>query len=143
MGSLPIIHPKDDCVSSKHFPSLSDRAAEAAKARQSALEKFKKNAEDPAVAEKRQALAAASLERDQRRAAAEQTRRQRLEDEKIEKVLKAEQDRIGVKKAAMEAAKAAERERKAQRERDAIKEFEDQAKRDLQFAAMRAAARKK
>ena len=143
MGSLPIFFPKDVCVSSKHFPSLTDRAAEAAKARQAALEKFKKKAEDPETAKRRQEMAEASLARDQRRDAAEEARRQRIEDEKIEKALKAEQERIAAKKAAMEAAKAALEAAKAQREKEADEAFMLQARRYLALAAMKAAARQR
>ena len=125
--------PKDDCMS---FPDHNERRQAAEAARKAMLEKFKQKPQvDPQVAAER---AAAASEREKRRLEAEQRRRERVELERLERKLaaeekaKAEAERLGRE------AEEAEKARLAAIEAAEIRAFEQKAARDLRYAARKA-----
>jgi len=120
------------------FQNHNERREAAEAAKKAMLEKFKTKAQapvDPEVAAKR---AAESKAREDKRLAAEQRRRERVELEKLERKLaaeaaaKAEEDRI------KREAEEAEAKAKADAEAAEILAFEQKARRDLKYAARKA-----
>lgn len=122
------------------IPNLTERKEAADKARQAMLEKFRAKAQetskpDPTIVAMREELA---KEREQKRAAAEEKRKARIAAEKAQRIAEAKA------KAEAEAARhrdeliASAQRRRAEREAAEIKAFEEQAKRDLANAALKA-----
>ncbi|MEQ1619494.1 MAG: hypothetical protein ABL883_14260 [Terricaulis sp.] len=121
-------------------PNLNERKEAADKARQAMVEKFRAKAQeapkvDPEIVAMRDDLA---KEREQKRAAAEEKRKARIAAEKAQRIAEA--------KAAAEAEAvrirdemiASAQRRRAEREAAEIKSFEEQAKRDLANASLKA-----
>lgn len=112
-----------------------DRQDAAAKAKLAMLQKYRAKAEDPEAAKRREALARARAEREERRELAEQIRRERVAAER-------EAAREAERAAAEKAKREAEAARLAAAERAAQKAAEQRAALDL-FNAMRKARRSK
>ncbi len=121
-------------------PNLNERKEAADKARQAMLEKFRAKAQeapkaDPEIVAMREDLA---KEREQKRATAEEKRKARIAAEKAQRIAEAKA------KAEADAARhrdeliAAAQRRRAEKEAAEIKAYEEQAKRDLATAALKA-----
>jgi hypothetical protein len=120
------------------FQNHNERREAAEAAKKAMLEKFKTKASapvDPEIAAQRAAEAKA---REEKRIAAEQKRRERVELEKLERKLAAEAKAKADEEAAKLAAEAAERKRKEDEEAAEILAFEQKARRDLKYAARKA-----
>jgi hypothetical protein len=120
------------------FQNHNERREAAEAAKKAMLEKFKNKAStpvDPEIAAKRAAEAKA---REEKRIAAEQKRRDRVELEKLQRKIAAEEKAKAEAEAARLAAEEAERKRKADAEAAEILAFEQKARRDLKYAARKA-----
>ncbi|MGH6952313.1 MAG: DUF6481 family protein [Vitreimonas sp.] len=118
------------------FQNHNERRDAAMAAKKAMLEKFKNKPEiDPEIAVQRAAEAKA---REEKRLAGEQRRRERVEMEKLERKLAAEEKARSEAEAARLAAEEAERKRKADAEAAEILAFEQKARRDLKYAARKA-----
>jgi hypothetical protein len=120
------------------FQNHNERREAAEAAKKAMLEKFKTKATapvDPQLAEQRAAEAKA---REEKRVAAEQKRRERVELEKLERKLAAEAKVKAEEEAARLALIEAEAKAKADAEAAEILAFEQKARRDLKYAARKA-----
>jgi hypothetical protein len=120
------------------FQDHKDRRDAAQAAKKAMLEKFKTKTQapvDPEIAAQRAAEAKA---REEKRVAAEQKRRERVEMEKLQRKIAAEEKAKADAEAARLAAEDAERKRKADAEAAEILAFEQKARRDLRYAARKA-----
>jgi colicin import membrane protein len=121
-------------------PNLNERKETADKARQAMLEKFRAKVQesakpDPTIVAMREELA---KERETKRAAAEEKRKARIAAEKAQRIAEAKaKAEAEAERMKLELIAAAQR-RRAEREAAEIKSFEDQAKRDLANATLRA-----
>jgi hypothetical protein len=113
-------------------PDFKERQKMAAAAKKAALEKFRANAGDPAVAERQQSRAADATDR----AAAKKTR-------DIEKAEKKARDAELALQAKREAAIEAERAATEKAKRELAKEAEQKAARDARYAARKGRSKKK
>ncbi|MGD9980500.1 MAG: DUF6481 family protein [Hyphomonadaceae bacterium] len=120
------------------FQNHNERREAAEAAKKAMLEKFKNKAAqpvDPEVAAKR---AAEAKVREEKRIVAEQKRRERVELEKLQRKIAAEEKAKADAEAARIAAEENERKRKADEEAAEILAFEQKARRDLKYAARKA-----
>lgn len=120
------------------FHNHNERREAAEAAKKAMLEKFKTKAAtpvDPAVAVQRAAEAKA---REEKRVAAEQKRRERVELEKLERKLAAEEKAKAEAEAARIAVLEAEAKARADAEAAEVLAFEQKARRDLKYAARKA-----
>lgn len=121
------------------IPNHSERKEAADKARQAMLEKFRAKAQttqpDPSLVAMREDLA---REREQKRAAAEERRKARVAAEKAQRLADAKAAAEAEAKRISDEMIATAQRRRAEREAAEIKAFEEQAKRDLANAALKA-----
>lgn len=120
------------------FQNHNERREAAEAAKKAMLEKFKTKAAtpvDPAVAAQRAEEAKA---REEKRVAAEAKRRERVELEKMQRKIAAEEKVKAEEEAARLAAEDAERKRVEDEEAAEILAFEQKARRDLKYAARKA-----
>ncbi len=131
---------KQHGLSRMSVPNFTDRKEAADKARQAMLEKFRTKAQatkepDPTTVAMREELA---RERETKRAAAEEKRKARIAAEKAQRIAeakaKAEAEAVRIRDEMI----ASAQRRRAEREAAEIKAFEDQAKRDLANASLKA-----
>lgn len=117
--------------------NFNERKEAADKAREAMLQRFKTKAAavDPAVEAERIAQAKA---RDEKRAAAEEKRRARVQAEKEERILQAQLKAEAEAAEAKRLAEEAEQKRIADAEAAEILAFEQKARRDLKYAARKA-----
>lgn len=120
------------------FQNHNERRDAAEAAKKAMLEKFKTKATTPVDPEIAAQRAAEAKAREEKRVAAEQKRRERVELEKLERKLAAEAKVKAEEEAAKLAAEEAERKRKEEEEAAEILAFEQKARRDLKYAARKA-----
>ncbi len=123
-----------------NIPNHNERKEAADKARQAMLEKFRTKAQsaqavDPALIEQR---AQQEREREAKRIAAEEKRKARVAAEKIQRIADAKAAAEAEAKRVRDELIAAAQRKRAEKEAAEIKAFEDQAKRDLANATLRA-----
>ncbi|MGE0740216.1 MAG: DUF6481 family protein [Hyphomonadaceae bacterium] len=120
------------------FQNHNERREAAEAAKKAMLEKFKTKTQaevDPAIAAAR---AAEAKVREEKRIAAEQKRRERVDMERLQRKIAAEEKAKAEAEAARVAADEAERKRVADAEAAEILAFEQKARRDLKYAARKA-----
>ncbi|MGD9966330.1 MAG: DUF6481 family protein [Hyphomonadaceae bacterium] len=120
------------------FQNHNERREAAEAAKKAMLEKFKNKTTQPVDPEVAAQRAAEAKAREEKRIAAEQKRRERVELEKLQRRIAAEEKAKAEAEAARLAAEEAERKRKADAEAAEILAFEQKARRDLKYAARKA-----
>jgi hypothetical protein len=120
------------------IPNLTERKEAADKARQAMLDKFRakaQNTPDPTIVAMREELA---REKEAKRAAAEEKRKARIAAEKAQRIAEAKAAAEAEAKRVRDELIAAAQRKRAEKEAAEIKAFEEQAKRDLAKASLKA-----